>query len=196
MSTPEELAAKRYPEPKSIHHDKYGSVAAASARQRERAAYSAGYTDAKAQALIEVIEWLRSQATEPERAQALSAPAPERETLPQWKLYDRALRPDGYRGQIRQISGTSAYVLPDRGTIGQWFYFSELKEALPLTRDDLGRMVREAWIIWAKTQANPKPSWLVPYDELAECDKEADRQIGDYLSRALSAPAPATGEGG
>ncbi len=47
-----------------------------------------------------------------------------------------------------------------------------------LSRDDLGRVVREAWIKWAKTTLNPNPSWLVPYDEMPESDREADRQIG------------------
>lgn len=54
---------------------------------------------------------------------------------------------------------------------------------LPFDRDVLGRMVREAWVRWAQTQPNPKPSWLVPYDELAEPDKEADRQIGEAIAR-------------
>jgi hypothetical protein len=55
--------------------------------------------------------------------------------------------------------------------------------SLPLDRDTLGRMVREAWIRWAETQPSPKPSWLVPYDALSECDKEADRQIGETVAR-------------
>lgn len=54
---------------------------------------------------------------------------------------------------------------------------------LPIDRETLGRMVREAWVRWAETQPTPKPSWLVPYDELAEPDKEADRQIGEAISR-------------
>jgi hypothetical protein len=54
---------------------------------------------------------------------------------------------------------------------------------LPFSRDELGRMVREAWVRWAETQPDPKPSWLVPYDELAEPDKEADRQIGESVAR-------------
>jgi hypothetical protein len=54
---------------------------------------------------------------------------------------------------------------------------------LPFDRDVLGRMVREAWVRWAKTQPNPKPSWLAPYDELAEADKEADRCIGEAVAR-------------
>jgi hypothetical protein len=54
---------------------------------------------------------------------------------------------------------------------------------LPFDRDTLGRMVREAWVRWAETQSAPKPSWLVPYDELAEPDKEADRQIGEAVAR-------------
>jgi hypothetical protein len=54
---------------------------------------------------------------------------------------------------------------------------------LPFDRDQLGRFVREAWMRWAQTQPNPKPSWLVPYDDLAEPDKEADRQIGEAVAR-------------
>ncbi len=53
-----------------------------------------------------------------------------------------------------------------------------------IDRDVLGRIVRDAWIAWAKTQPDPKPSWLVPYDELSEPDKEADRQIGEAVRRA------------
>lgn len=45
----------------------------------------------------------------------------------------------------------------------------------------LARDVREAWMQWANTQPEPKPSWLVPYDGLGEPDKEADRQIGIHM---------------
>ncbi len=44
--------------------------------------------------------------------------------------------------------------------------------------ESLGRRVREVWIAWATEQANPKPSWLVPWDELDELQKEVDRRIG------------------
>ncbi|MBP2613049.1 hypothetical protein [Agrobacterium pusense] len=54
---------------------------------------------------------------------------------------------------------------------------------LPYDRDTLGRFVREAWVRWAETQPDPKPSWLVPYDQLSETDKEADRQIGEAVAR-------------
>jgi hypothetical protein len=60
---------------------------------------------------------------------------------------------------------------------------SDGNRPLPLSRDDLGRIVREAWVRWAQTQPSPKPSWLVPYDELSEADKEADRQIGEAVAR-------------
>ncbi len=70
-----------------------------------------------------------------------------------------------------------------------------------IDRDTLGRMVREAWVRWAQTQPNPKASWLVPYDELSEPDKEADRQIGEAVARwtliheaAKNCFAPAGGE--
>ena len=49
---------------------------------------------------------------------------------------------------------------------------------MKLDPDMLGRVVRDAWVKWARTQPNPKPSWLVPYDQLSEPEKEADRQIG------------------
>lgn len=50
-------------------------------------------------------------------------------------------------------------------------------------RDLLGKKVREVWIEWAKEQPNPKPSWLVPYIQLSEPDKEVDRRIGEALFR-------------
>jgi hypothetical protein len=55
-----------------------------------------------------------------------------------------------------------------------------------MDRDRLGRVVREAWIEWAKEQPNPKPSWLVPYDELSEPDKEADRRIAEGILAFLN----------
>ena len=54
-------------------------------------------------------------------------------------------------------------------------------------RDTLGRVVRDAWIAWARTQSDPKPSWLVPYDKLSEDDKEADRQIAETVLADLNA---------
>lgn len=48
-------------------------------------------------------------------------------------------------------------------------------------RERLGMRVREVWVAWAREQPNPKPSWLVPWNELSEADKEADRRIGSAL---------------
>lgn len=62
-------------------------------------------------------------------------------------------------------------------------FLSRPVDTLPLDRETLGRMVREAWVRWARTQPDPKPSWLVPYDELSEPDKEADRQIGEAIAK-------------
>jgi hypothetical protein len=55
-------------------------------------------------------------------------------------------------------------------------------EFTPTELEQGARDVRVAWIEWARTQPDPKPSWLVPYDELAEPDKEADRQIWAYVA--------------
>jgi len=48
-----------------------------------------------------------------------------------------------------------------------------------LSPDELGKAVRDqGWLPWASQQPNPKDSWLVPWDDLNETDREADRQIG------------------
>lgn len=51
----------------------------------------------------------------------------------------------------------------------------------PCHRDKLGEIVRNIWINWARNHPQPKPSWLVPYEQLSESDKEADRCIGATL---------------
>lgn len=43
-------------------------------------------------------------------------------------------------------------------------------------RENLGQIVRDVWRDWAMEQPNPKPSWLVPWAELSEPDKEVDRR--------------------
>ncbi len=52
---------------------------------------------------------------------------------------------------------------------------------LKFDRDVLGKVVRDAWLDWAKKQPNPKPHWLTPYEELSEPDKEVDRQIAEAM---------------
>lgn len=49
-------------------------------------------------------------------------------------------------------------------------------------REQLGRIVRYAWIEWAKQQENRKDHWLTPWEELDEPIKEADRQIGEQVA--------------
>ena len=49
------------------------------------------------------------------------------------------------------------------------------------TSEELGEIVRDAWIEWAKNQPKPKASWLVPWDKLSQADKEADMLIGRRL---------------
>jgi len=48
-------------------------------------------------------------------------------------------------------------------------------------RDLLGERVRQIWIAWAKEQPEPKASWLIPWTELSESDREVDRRIGEVL---------------
>jgi hypothetical protein len=49
-------------------------------------------------------------------------------------------------------------------------------------RELLGRMVRDIWVAWAREQPNPKPSWLKPWEELSEPDREVDRRIGEGIA--------------
>lgn len=51
-------------------------------------------------------------------------------------------------------------------------------------REQLGMLVRHVWIKWAQEQPNPKPSWLVPWIELSEADRDVDRRIGVALYTA------------
>lgn len=60
----------------------------------------------------------------------------------------------------------------------------------PQERERLGRVVREAWIAWAAARPNPKPSWLLPWEELSEPDREADRVIGEAVAAAVLAERP------
>lgn len=48
----------------------------------------------------------------------------------------------------------------------------------PPIGDKLGRRVREVWIAWATEQHQQKPSWLLPFDQLTEPQKDVDRRIG------------------
>lgn len=48
-------------------------------------------------------------------------------------------------------------------------------------REALGRVVRRVWIEWALEQPEPKPSWLVEWEDLPEPDREVDRRIGERL---------------
>jgi hypothetical protein len=54
-------------------------------------------------------------------------------------------------------------------------------------REQLGRMVREIWVAAAREHPDPKPSWLVPWDELGEWDKEVDRRIGASVAAHAAA---------
>ena len=56
-------------------------------------------------------------------------------------------------------------------------------QPMSVRREAAGRQVRLAWIAWARTQPDPKPSWLTPWEQLDEPDKEADRLIADRLFR-------------
>ncbi len=49
-------------------------------------------------------------------------------------------------------------------------------------REMLGRLVRHAWVRWAREQPDPKPSWLVGWDELDAGQREVDMRIGETVA--------------
>jgi hypothetical protein len=53
-----------------------------------------------------------------------------------------------------------------------------------LPAEDLGRLVREAWVAWASKQPDPKPSWLTGWDDLDAGQREADMLIGQAVTAA------------
>lgn len=64
------------------------------------------------------------------------------------------------------------------------------------SREALGALVREVWVQWAREQPDPKPSWLTPFEELDEGQREVDMRIGEVVASAvrerLAAKVPMT----
>ena len=48
-------------------------------------------------------------------------------------------------------------------------------------RELLGRLVRQVWLEWAREQPDAKPSWLLPWEELDDGQREVDMRIGEVL---------------
>ncbi len=49
-------------------------------------------------------------------------------------------------------------------------------------REELGRLVRAAWVKWAQAQVHPHASWLTPWEELDGAQQEADMRIGEAVA--------------
>ena len=79
------------------------------------------------------------------------------------------------RNAVRDVYRTAA----ERRTAEQTV--AALTAARSGDREALGRRVREVWVEWAREQDEPKPSWLVGWDDLGEPDREVDRRIGETL---------------
>jgi hypothetical protein len=52
------------------------------------------------------------------------------------------------------------------------------------SREDLGRLVRQTWVDWAREQPDPKPSWLMPWEDLDDGQREVDMRIGEAVATA------------
>jgi hypothetical protein len=60
-------------------------------------------------------------------------------------------------------------------------------------REARGRLVRETWVTWAWEQEDPKPGWLVPWEELDAGQREVDMRIGDAVAAAEKPDGSACG---
>lgn len=53
-----------------------------------------------------------------------------------------------------------------------------------LDAEQLGQIVRDTWVKWAAEQPDPKPSWLTPWSELDDGQREVDMRIGEAIADA------------
>lgn len=89
---------------------------------------------------------------------------------------------------VREYADRHAITLPsepgpDRRVVDVDALVEWLQGRDVVDREALGRLVREVWVTWAREQPDPKPSWLVGWDDLPEPDREVDRRIGEALYR-------------
>lgn len=63
-------------------------------------------------------------------------------------------------------------------------------------REGVGRFVRHVWVEWARDQLDPKPSWLLPWEELDDGQREVDMRIGAALFEAGTRSVVAVAESG
>src|SRR5260221_6649838 len=54
-------------------------------------------------------------------------------------------------------------------------------------REELGKLVRDTWIQWAKEQHDPKDSWMVPWEALDGGQREVDMLIGEAVAAGAHA---------
>jgi hypothetical protein len=48
--------------------------------------------------------------------------------------------------------------------------------------EQLGRIVRAAWVTWAREQPSPKDSWLIPWEQMDAGQREVDIRIGQAVA--------------
>ena len=75
----------------------------------------------------------------------------------------------------RAIAGDVARAITEAG------WRPPLPNAPRLSREDLGRRIREVWVRWAREQAEPKPSWLLSWEDLDDGQREVDMRMGEAL---------------
>lgn len=61
-------------------------------------------------------------------------------------------------------------------------------------RERLGRVLRDAWLAWARRQPCPKPSWLLPWDALPAEHQEVDMCMAEAVLASVLQPRESSPE--
>ena len=64
-------------------------------------------------------------------------------------------------------------------------HYQNGNRAVSVSREDLGRIVREVWVKYAESKPNPPAHHLTPWESLDYDNKEVDRLIGERVARIV-----------
>lgn len=148
---------------------------AKAAEAHAAALVSLGLDDAsEEQTWQDALEHLRKQGKDPNQILAAAAK----------NLEDHKLPTTGFDQKAMDAAWQNALeLIRERGDDPEQLIAQASKNLADWGRhwESMGRKVREVWIGWAKERPEPKASWLMPWEELSEPDKDVDRRIGRVL---------------
>lgn len=121
------------------------------------------------------------------------------EANPDWEMQQRVIRTmrTALEGHHQKVSGGISWYVDDVAidcdadevyrVLADALMDARLVQMPPVDREGLGRRVRDVWLEWASEQPGPELSWLTPWEELTESEREVDRRIGEALAASVYA---------